>query len=208
GFYSEVLVAIQLAHRTATLSDVDLARFLSAVEQMAVRLDADFDVPDVSALAEQAKQLGQTCARFDVQLGLTLESMVGPWDGARLSQVMMAHGLVRAQGQPVRWLCLDAHGRICFSLAPASLLVDRLALEMDVPLVAMAEHPLKRMFDIAQQLATSLQARVVDDHGQIIGEHSFAAIDNQLQLLLEQMRAAGIEPGSARTLRLYGALGE
>jgi hypothetical protein len=55
-------------------------------------------------------------------------------------------------------------------------------------------------------LATQLSARVVDDNGRDIDAASLAAVEAQLQALLGEMRAAGIEPGGARALRLYGPL--
>jgi hypothetical protein len=45
---------------------------------------------------------------------------------------------------------------------------------------------------------------VVDDNGQPIEARSVQAIERQLVEVCEQMRSAGIEPGSTRALRLYG----
>ncbi len=212
GFYTELLVAVQLAHRRAQLGEIEVARFLSAVEQVAVRLDADFDAPEAAHIQKLSGQLAQTCARFDVQVGLTLESTTGPWDATRLAHALGACGLVRMT-QPVQpgqiaahWVYRDAAGRVLFSLAPSSLLADRLALELDVPMAPMEADPLRQMFSTAQQLAVNLQAHVVDDNGRLIDAAALAAIEAQLQSLLIEMRAAGIEPGGARAQRLYGPL--
>ncbi len=125
GFYTELLVAVQLAHRRGQLGEIEVARFLSAVEQVAVRLDADFDAPEAAHIQKLSEQLAQTCARFDVQVGLTLDSTTGPWDAVRLAQALGACGLVRltqpAQAGQVaaHWVYCDAAGRVLFSLAPA-----------------------------------------------------------------------------------------
>jgi hypothetical protein len=211
GFYTELLVAVQLAHRRARLGAVEVARFLAAVEQIAMRIDADFDAPDAAYIAQTALQLEQTSARFDVQVGLTLISASGPWDRARLVQAAAASGLSPAEATDAdRWEARDESGRALYAVQPSSLLADCLSLELDVPLMPGAAHaetvPLRRMFDTAAQLATQLSARVVDDNGRDIDAASLAAVEAQLQALLGEMRAAGIEPGGARALRLYGPL--
>ncbi len=206
GFYSELLVAVQLAHRHAQLSQIEVARFLSAVEQVAVRLDADFDAPEATHIQKLSEQLAQTCARFDVQVGMTLQSTAGPWDAANLAQTLSACGMTRTDSNPSRWRYLNAQGRVQFSLTRASPLADKLSLELDVPTVSMDADPLRQMFGVAQQLSVNLQASLVDDNGRIIDAAALSAIEMQLQSLLAEMRTAGIEPGSPRALRLYGPL--
>lgn len=209
GFYSEVLIAVQLAHRRAKLGELDVARFLSAVEQVALRLEADFDAPEAEHIQKLAEQLADTCARFDVQVGLTLQPASAPWEMAPMAQALHASGLVRSADDPLRWLCIDAQERVLFSLlasSPSLPLVDRLALELDVPTAPMEHEPLRQMFNVAQQLTVSLQAHLVDDNGRPIDANALAAIGNALQTLVGDMRALGIEPGSARAMRLYGPL--
>ena len=206
GFYSEMLVAVQLAHRQAQLGEVEVARFLSAVEQVAVRLDADFDAPEAAHIQKLSAQLAQTCARFDVQVGLTLQAATGPWDAASLARALTACGLTQAGPGASRWLSVNAQGQALFSLTASAPLTDRLALELDVPTVPMGADPLRQMFNVAQQLSVNLQARLVDDNGRSIDPAALDAIETQLQSLLAQMRTEGIEPGSARAMRLYGPL--
>ena len=205
GFYAELLVATQLAHRRQQLGEIEIARFLAAVEQIALRLDADFDAPEATHIRELATGLGETCVRFDVQIGLTLESSSGPWDGVRLSHAAALCGMQHSDGH--RWERRDESGRVLFTLVPSSLLTDRMTLELDVPLAPVEGDPLRLMFSAATQLAASLHARLVDDNGRPIDAASVAAIEAQLLALIVDMRAAGIEPGGERALRLYGAPG-
>ena len=79
GFYSELLVAVQMAHRNGVLGEIDAARFVAATQQIALGIDADFDAPDVPRLVAQAAELDRLCARFDVQVTLTLETGETPW---------------------------------------------------------------------------------------------------------------------------------
>lgn len=206
GFYTELLVAVQLAHRRVQLGPIEVARFLSAVQQVALRLDADVDAPDGSHIEALAADLGEICARFDVQVGLTLESTSGPWDGVRLAHAAAMCGLQHTDGH--RWERRDASGRLLFRLMPLSLLTDRLMLELDVPLAPVDDDPLRLMFNAALQMSSALHARLVDDNGRPIDAASLAAIEAQLQALVTDMRAAGIEPGGTRAARLYGESGD
>jgi hypothetical protein len=90
-----------------------------------------------------------------------------------------------------------------FTMTSSSLLVDRLSLELDVPLAPPGADPLRELFAATDRLASLLGARVVDDNGRPIHAGSMAAIAEQLDKLYADMRAAGIEPGSQRAQRLY-----
>ncbi|HEU0200655.1 MAG TPA: hypothetical protein VFR86_09485 [Burkholderiaceae bacterium] len=205
GFYAELLVATQLATRRHALDDIEASRFVAAVQQIAVTLDADFDPPDVARIVAMAKEVESTAAQFDVQIGLTLESTTGPWEAARLHDAATRAGLVASEREArLRWRRVGAEGATLFSLTSASLLSDRLVLELDVPLAPATAQPLRVMADTANVLAAALGARVVDDIGRPIEAASLAAIEEQLHALYADMRVAGIEPGSLRALRLYG----
>lgn len=202
GFYSELLVAVQLANRTQTLSELDASQFIGAVQQLAVALDADFDPPDTRRMLELAAELDRLCARFDVRIGLTLEPTDGAWAPERVTAAAVARGL--APVTPQSWQRLDAQGDALFTVAAANAPVDRLLLELDVPRVAPIAQPLRAMFATASELAGALEARIVDDHGKPVQPASIEAIERQLAALYEEMLAAGIEPGSVRARRLYG----
>lgn len=201
GFYSELLVAMQLAHRRHRLDEIGASRFLATVQQVALALDADFDAPEVAQVVELAARLDRLCARFDVQIGMTLQAANGAWDAATVAQAARAAGLVAA-GE--RWEFVSESGAALFVLrAPASP-TDRLALELDVPLAPAAEQPLRVLFRTAETLAASLGARVIDDNGRPVSAASLAGVAEQLETLYAEMRAAGIEPGGVRARRLYG----
>jgi hypothetical protein len=61
----------------------------------------------------------------------------------------------------------------------------------------------QQLFGLSNQLATQLNARIVDDNARPIDSQSVAAIEAQLTKLYEQMRNAGIDPGGDRARRLY-----
>ena len=201
GFYSELLVATQLAHRRHRIDEIGASRFIAMVQQIAVALDADFDTPDAARVVAMANELDQLCARFDVQIGMTLHAPGAPWDALRVSQAARVAELEAVA--PNRWERLTPDGQTVFSLTAPVLPTERLSLELDVPLAPVAAEPLRALFKTADTLAIELGARVIDDNGRPVNAASLSGVAEQLESLYAEMRAAGIEPGSARALRLY-----
>jgi hypothetical protein len=201
GFYSELLASIQLASRKGRLGDIEASKFIAAVQQVAVALDADFDAPELPLLRSRAAELEAQVAQFDVQIGLTLQPGEGVFNPTQVHKAVQAVGL-EADGER-RWLRRGEDGLSLFAvrLTPEF----RLLLELDVPVAPPAARPLQAMFSTASELAALLNARVVDDHGRPIAPGSIDAIEPALQRLYEKMGAADIEPGSARARRLFAA---
>jgi hypothetical protein len=201
GFYSELLASVQMATRRQVLSEIEASRFVSAVQQIALAIDADFDAPEMGRLVAQAAELDALCARFDVQITLTLEAQGGPMDGAVVSAAAGDAGFVAAR--PGQWLKRDGQGRLLSTLTATSLLADRLTLTLDVPLAPGDRESLGALFTAAHQLAARLNARIVDDNGRPVDANAQGTIGAELEMLYGEMRAAGIEPGGPRAQRLY-----
>jgi hypothetical protein len=199
GFYSELLASIQLATRSRKLGDIEASQFIAAAQQVAVALDADFDPPEVPLLRRRAAELEAKIAQFDVQIGLTLQPGDGVFNPTVVTRSALAIGL-EPDGER-RWLRRGEDALVLFTVR---LTADHLLLlELDVPSAPPAAQPLQAMFSTASELAALLNARVVDDHGRPIAPGSIEAIEPALQALYEKMRAADLEPGSARTRRLF-----
>jgi hypothetical protein len=203
GFYSEVLASVQMATRRQVLSEIEASRFVSAVQQIALTIDADFDAPEMGRLVAQAAELDALCARFDVQITLTLEAQGGTMDGTVVNAAAEDAGFVA--GMPGQWHKRDGQGRLLSTLTAVSLLADRLALTLDVPLAPGDSSALAALFTAAHQLAARLNARIVDDNGRPVDANAQGTIGAELEKLYAEMRAAGIEPGGPRAQRLYAA---
>jgi hypothetical protein len=201
GFYSEVLASVQMATRRQVLSEIEASRFVSAVQQIALTIDADFDAPEMGRLVAQAAELDALCARFDVQITLTLEAQGGTMDGAVVNAAAEDAGFVASV--PGQWHRRDGQGRLLSTLTAVSLLADRLALTLDVPLAPGDSSALAALFTAAHQLAARLNARIVDDNGRPVDANAQGTIGAELEKLYAEMRAAGIEPGGPRAQRLY-----
>ncbi|HVE89669.1 MAG TPA: cell division protein ZipA C-terminal FtsZ-binding domain-containing protein [Burkholderiaceae bacterium] len=207
GFYSEMLIAMQLATRRYSLNEIDASRFVATVQQIAVAIDADFDPPDVARLVQQAAALDALCARFDVQITLTLEALADPWSHAQVDAAAIDAGLSGVERE--RWERTDVEQTgeqqaIALSMtSPASFPTQRLTLSLDVPRSSSNPAPIAVLFDVAHQLAARLNARVVDDNGKAVEPDAQSVIMDELEKLVSDMRTAGIEPGVTRARRLY-----
>lgn len=201
GFYSELLLAVQMAHRNGVLGEIDATRFVATAQQIAVGVDADFDAPDVPRLVAQAAELDQLCARFDVQITLTVEATQGPWT-ADTVQAAADEAEFVALGQG-RWESRDERGEPVLALTAASFPTERLAVSIDVPVVRPEGQPLVEQFAAADTLAVRLNGRVVDDNGRPVQREAHFSIAAQLAGMYEQMHVAGVEAGSVRAKRLY-----
>ena len=212
GFYSEMLIAVQLATRRHSLNEIEASRFIAAVQQVAVSIDADFDPPDVARLVQQAAALDALCARFDVQITLTLEALAESWSHSQVDSAAIEARLSGVERE--RWERIDikqtgaeqpaALQPIALSMtSPASFPTQRLTLSLDIPRSTANPSPIAALFDVAHQLAARLNARVVDDNGKTVEPGAQSVIAGELEKLIGDMRAAGIEPGLARARRLY-----
>jgi hypothetical protein len=190
-----------MAHRNGVLGEIDTARFVAATQQIALGIDADFDAPDVPRLVAQAAELDRVCARFDVQVTLTLETGETSWTADVIQAAASPVGFT-AVGSG-RWEMREASGELALIMTAGALPANRLAIFIDVPLVRPEGSPLARQFAVADQLATRLNARVVDDNGKPVQREAHFAIAAQLAGVYEQMQAAGIAAGSERARRLY-----
>jgi hypothetical protein len=156
----------------------------------------------VGRLVNLATELRDSSSQFDVQIGLTLLGTGGSWSAERLNSAAAKADLVAAA--PGLWRRLDEAGNPVFTFAAASLLKDRLVMELDVPLAPAGSQPLQSMFAAASLIALDLDAQIVDDNGQPVTSASLTSVERKLDELYEKMRQTGYEPGSPRTLRLYG----
>lgn len=201
GYYTDALASIQLADRRGRIDEAELLRFVAVVREVAEALDADVDAPDIARLLVQAQELDRLCARFDIQIGLTVESAGGAWTGPQLRNAAQQAGFDARSGQA--WIRADSEGAPLFALEVDPASMNRMSLELDVPGAPVEQQPFRAMVAGAQALAASLGGRVVDDNGMPIEEGSLGTVEAQLARVYEEMRAAGIEPGSARARRLY-----
>jgi hypothetical protein len=213
GRYTRVRIALQLVNRGGPVSSAQLSAFCDALRAGAERAGARALLPETQPALEQARELDAFCARVDVAIGVNVVAREGKsFTGPRIRALAEAAGF-RLEPEGV-FHYRDEQRRTLFTLdnhEPAPFLPERIrslttrgvTLLLDVPRVADGERALARMLEIAGELATALEGRLVDDNRIALTEAGIARIREQLKQIRSAMEARGVAAGSERALRLF-----
>lgn len=212
-FYAAFKLSLQLADRSGPVSEVRLSDFRDLARDIATQLDAQADLPDVTAACARALELDGFCAGVDQMIGLNiLPSGERTFSGGEIARVAELHGMVlQADGA---FHLSDAQGHTVFSLGNyenvpfqhhtlAQMWVNGLTLLLDVPRVEQPTQRFDEMAVLARQLAMDLRAAVVDDHRTALGEPGIAQIRGQIADIESRMLSGKVIPGSAQARRLF-----
>ena len=213
--YTEVAACLVLADRAGPLTDQGYARFRQVIEGLSAALPAAFVVGERAEELQRAAALDAFCADVDIQIGLNLQRKDGGrWTGTRLRGVAEAAGFKLNGAGALDYVSEDSglllfrmHNREDQPLLAESmklLSTGGVTLLLDVPRAADPMKAFDQMRALAKRLAVTLDAELVDDNGRPLTDAGLGTIRSQLQSVQATMRAKGIEPGSARALRLFG----
>ncbi len=211
GILSKVELAIQLADRRGALPESAVSTLAHALQGVADRFLAVVHFPDVRELLGRARELDSFAASVDVQIGLNLVAGESPLSGSKLRGLAEAQGFVLDGGQ---FHARDDAGSTLYTLSSLdaeqfsadtmkSLQTHGVTLLLDVPTVAEGSRQFDRMVTVAEQLAQTLGARVVDDNRHPLSAQSLAVIRSKIAEFQGRMVRFGIQPGSDAARRLF-----
>lgn len=213
GRYAEWLVALPLADRRGPISDAEVSAFRDGIEETCRQLGVTVALPSRAEVLQRALDLDALCASVDIQFSLhVVEASGGTFAGTKLRGVCEAAGL--SLGEDGLFHFVDDAGREQFALGNfgserfaadtiRSLATYGITLTLDVPRVADGVQAFARMIATAQQLARGLGGVLVDMQRAPLAEAMIGGIRAKTVEIQQKMKAAGIEPGSARALRLF-----
>jgi len=214
GPWQEIAACLLLADRSGAASRSDIEAFLHTVAAAAAKLSTACALPDALDEAARAEELDRFCADLDVQIGLTiLKADLGQIAGTRLRGVAEAAGFRLDSGGQFEYL--DEVGKLLWRLQnykqePLTVETLRLlttpgiVLLIDVPRVADPVRVFDQMRLVAKRLAQTLEGVLVDDNRRPLDDAALLSIRDQVQATAAALRAAHIEPGGTRALRLFG----
>ncbi|HCY62491.1 MAG TPA: cell division protein [Oxalobacteraceae bacterium] len=205
GVYVSLLAGVQLANRASALNELEYSELVTRLRQVADEVNAEPDVPDMTAVMTAARSLHQFVAEYDAKLSVNVQSNGAPWAINTLLAALERQGFdLRPDG---RLVMPDGDGGVLFSLSTnvtlAADTTSRLTLLLDVPCVAPQRDGFGAMTACARALAARLGGTVVDDGNQPLSEESLAEIARQVDAFYEDMQVAEIPAGSIRALRLF-----
>lgn len=205
GVYTALLAGVQLANRGSALNELEYSELVTRLRQVADEINAEPEVPDMTAVMRAARSLHQFVAEYDAKLSVNVQSNGAPWAINTLLAALERQGFdLRPDG---RLVMPDGDGGVLFSLSTnvtlAADTTSRLTLLLDVPCVSPQRDGFGAMIACAKALAARLGGTVVDDGSQPLSEDSLAEIARQVNVFYEDMQVAEIPAGSVRALRLF-----
>jgi hypothetical protein len=215
GPWQEIAACLLLADRSGAASRGDIEAFLQAIAKVAMTVSADYAAPEAGDEAARAEELDRFCADLDVQIGLTiLKTELGQIAGTRLRGVAEAAGFRLSHAGQFEYLQEETGTVLCslqnYKQEPftteslRAMTTPGFVLLIDVPRVADPVKVFDQMRLVAKRLAKTLEGVLVDDNRRPLDDAALAAIRGQVQATAAALRAAHIEPGGARALRLFG----
>jgi hypothetical protein len=212
--YGEVQAGVQLASRSGALNQIEYSEFVQKIQAFADAIGASPDFPDMRDVVARARELDAMTGPLDAQLTVTLRSNSVAWSASYIQQIAARHGLVAGVlpgrlvlpapeegAPPVLTLAFDAQAALADD--PQAAPVRECQLVLDVPQTAAAAEPFPAWHRVAQALSDDMDAALVDDQGQPITLHAFAAIGQELQQLYARLEALDLAAGSAAARRLF-----
>lgn len=205
GVYTTLFAGIQMVSRNGPLNELEYSEFVGKLREIADRLNAHSDVPDMNLVMSNARELHQFVAEHDAQLSVNVLSNGAPWDVTTLLGALEKQGFdVRADG---RLVMPDGDTGNLFTLSlnvsPSETVTSKLTLLLDVPCVAPDLEGFGVMAKCARSLASRLGGTVVDDGHHPISEQALAEIAEQVRAFCNAMVVAEIPAGSRRAKRLF-----
>jgi FtsZ-interacting cell division protein ZipA len=205
GAYTVLFAGIQMVNRSGPLNELEFSEFVSQLREIADRLNAHSDVPDMNVVMAQARELHQFMSEHDAQLSLSVISNGPPWSVETLLASLEKTGFdMRSDG---RLVMPDGDGGNLFSLSTnvgvSETQTTKLTLLLDVPCVSPSSDGFGAMSSCARILASRLGGTVVDDGHHPIPKEALDEIADQVNDFYNGMQEAQIPAGSRRAKRLF-----
>lgn len=210
----ELQAGVQLASRSGPLNEIEYSEFVQKIEAYAEAIGARAEPPDMLEVVARARELDHLASPLDAQLVITLRSNSVAWSLGYLQQMAARIGLVPG-AVPGRWvlpaaedgeppvLVLSVAAQAALADEPQEAAVRECTLALDVPQTPQAAEAFPAFHRAATTLADDLDATPVDDQGQPVTLHAYAAIGQELGRLYQELDKIGLPAGSAAARRLF-----
>ncbi len=213
--YGELQAGVQMASRSGALNEIEYSEFVQKVQAFAEAVGAMPDFPDMLDVVARARELDGLTGPLDMQLSVTLRSNSVAWSVGYLQQIAARHGFVPGSvpgrlvlpaaeegAPPVLVLSFDPQAALAED--PQQAAVRDCALTLDVPQTPESAEPFPAWHRVATELADDIDATTVDDQGNPVTLHAFAAIGREVDSLYRQLEKLDLAAGSPAARRLFG----
>jgi len=212
--YGELQAGVQLASRSGALNEIEYSEFVQKVQAFADAVGARADFPDMLEVVARARELDGLAGPLDAQLTVTLRSNSVAWSVGYIQQAAARHGFLPGVvpgrlvlpasedgAPPMLVLAFDAQAALADN--PQQSAVRECTLVLDVPQTAASAEPFPAWHRTATELSDDMDATAVDDQGQPVTLHAFAAIGRELEQLYAQLEQLDLAAGTPAARRLF-----
>jgi hypothetical protein len=216
--YGELQAGVQMASRSGALNEIEYSEFVQKIQAFAEAVGAMPQPPDMLDVVARARELDNLANPLDAQLTVTLRANGVAWSVAYVQQVAGKLGFVPGVlpgrlvlpaadegAPPMLVLAVDSQAALAAAddASPQGGAVRECTLMLDVPQTPASAEPFPAFHGAARQLADDLDATPIDNDGNPITLHAYAAIGQELQGLYAQLEQLDLAAGSAAARRLF-----
>ncbi len=212
--YRQMACSIQLADRSGPVSKHILNKFQFAVENMGLDLNAHVEWQGSGDAYQRATALDEFCLEVDQIVSVHLLQGETPIHGTKFRGLAEANGMVllddgkfhyvaEHQSDIISYVLTSSDNQPFTSESLRNGIVKAATFQIEIPKVTNSEQVFNQMILVAQKMASSLNARLVDDHQKPLGDIQIQKIRQQLKMIHAKMVTRGIMPGSPESFRLF-----
>ena len=209
--FKQVACSLQLADRGGPVAKNLLNKFQFAVEDAGLSLNAHVEWQGSGDAVQRAIELDQFCIEVDQMVSAHIAQGDAPIHGTKFKGLAEANGLVLKEdgkfyfyaNDAVLFTAIDTNNIPFTAESLRSNVLKSITLQIEIPKVNNSEQVFNQLITIAQKMATSLSANLVDDNQKPLGDLQIEKIRQQLKVIHATMVARGVMPGSPSSMRLF-----
>ena len=211
--FKQVACSTQLADRGGPIAKSLLNKFQFAVEDSGLTLNAHVEWQGSGDALQRAIELDQFCIEVDQMISVHIAQTDTPIHGTKFKGLAEANGLTlsadgkfqymsNGKDEPL-FVLIDTNNQPFTAENLRTNVLKNVTFQIEIPKVTNCEQVFNQLIMIAQKMATSLNARLVDDNQRLLGDLQIEKIRQQLKVIHATMVARGIMPGSPASMRLF-----
>jgi FtsZ-interacting cell division protein ZipA len=209
--FKQVACSVQLADRGGPIAKSLLNKFQFAVEDTGLELNAHVEWQGSGDAMQRAIELDQFCIEVDQMISVHVSQGETPIHGTKFKGLAEANGMALSDDGKFHYYANDAQlftatdsNNVPFTAdSLRNNVLKNVTFQIEIPKVGNCEQVFNQMITIAQKMASSLNASLVDDNQKPLGDLQIEKIRQQLKVIHATMVARGIMPGSPSSMRLF-----
>ena len=209
--FKQVACSLQLADRGGPVAKSLLNKFQFAVEDTGLALNTHVEWQGSGDAMQRAIELDQFCIEVDQMISVHIAQADAPIHGTKFKGLAEANGMALKEdgkfyfyaNNAVLYTAIDTNNIPFTTEGLRSNVLKSITLQIEIPKVNNCEQVFNQMIGMAQKMATSLGANLVDDNQKALGDLQIEKIRQQLKVIHATMVARGVMPGSPSSMRLF-----